>query len=73
MKTVETVTFWLQVGDRVEHVGDIGLPGTVTHIDSNLIELGYGVTTCCVVWDDGDGEYEDVQWTNKLVLVELQA
>ena len=38
--TTETVTFWLRVGNRVEHVGDVGLPGTVTHLDWNLIELG---------------------------------
>lgn len=68
--SVSAEPFWLQLGDRVEHVGDTGFPGTVTHIDDNLLMLGYGVTTCCVLWDDGDGEYEDIQWTNKLVLVD---
>lgn len=56
--------FWLQIGDKVQHVKDPGEWGKIASIDWNLIHAGYGVTTCGVIWDGGD--VEDIQWTNKL-------
>ena len=62
--------FWLKVGDRVHHVKDIGSIGKVIYIDFNLILAGKDVTTCLVLWDDGeDVDVADIQWTNKLVLL----
>ncbi len=57
--------FWLKKGDRVVHIKDHSWIGTVTEIDSNLIEP-YGVTTCKVLWEDGG---KDIVWTNKLNLL----
>ena len=62
--------FWLKLHDRVEHVGDIGIAGTVVHIDENLIE-SHGITTCSVRWDDAEDDFIDIQWTDKLQLVEV--
>ncbi|MFN6572344.1 hypothetical protein [Dendronalium sp. ChiSLP03b] len=60
--------FWLQIGDRVEHVKETGYPGTVTEIDFDCYPFfEYGVTTCIVVWDDASDP--DIQWTNKLYKV----
>jgi len=59
-------TFPFQVGDRVEHVKDLGTEGTIIEVDINLIEAGWGVTTVRVSWDDGDPD-GDIIWTNKLV------
>lgn len=61
-----TQEFWLNPGDRVEHVGDPGDYGVVLSIDDNLIE-SYGVTTCLVLWDGCNST--DIQWTNKLAMV----
>ena len=58
--------FPFRVGDRVEHVKDVGIGGTITEVDMNLIEAGGGGTTVRVVWDDGEPS-GDVTWTNKLV------
>lgn len=63
--------FWLKVGDRVDHVKDIGFPGTVISIDWNLVDCGYGVTTVEVVWDDADTGVIDVVWSNKLAMAEV--
>ena len=57
--------YGVKVGDRVQHVKDIGIMGTVLHIDDNLI----GVTTCEILWDDSIDGATDIQWTNKLVVV----
>jgi len=62
--------FWLKRYDRVEHVGDAGIAGTVVHIDENLIE-SHGITTCSVRWDDAEDDFIDIQWTDKLQLVEV--
>lgn len=62
-----TKEFWLKVGDRVSHINDSSLIGTVTEIDENLIDF-YGTTTCKVLWDDDGGE--DIRWTNRLALLE---
>lgn len=59
-------TFLFRVGDRVEHVKDPGVGGTIIEVDINLIEAGWGVTTVRVSWDDGDPD-GDIIWTNKLV------
>lgn len=59
--------FWLRIRDRVVHARDSTWIGTVTEIDENLIPSG--VTTCRVLWDEGD---EDVRWTNRLYKLEEQ-
>ena len=56
--------FKFKIGDRVEHVKEPGIEGTIVQIDPYEDD----VTTCRVIWDDGDG-YEDIQWTNKLFLI----
>jgi hypothetical protein len=59
--------YGLDIGDRVCHVKDDTLIGVITEIDDNLPDI----TTCRVLWA---GETEtDIQWTNKLVLVEMAA
>lgn len=63
----ENEKFWLSVGDIVEHVGEPGGYGVVIGIDDNLIQ-SHGVTTCRIVWYDDKNV--DVQWSNKLRLVE---
>ncbi len=61
--------FWLQKGDRVEHVKEVGYPGTIKEIDLDCHPLfEYGVTTCIVTWDDGG---EDIKWTNKLYKIDI--
>lgn len=64
-----------QVGDPVCHVKDDQLKGIITEMDS---DHGFGgVTTCRVVWGAPSLEIamaipkedQDIQWTNKLVLV----
>lgn len=64
--------FWLKAGDRVEHIKEPGFPGTVIEIDLDCYPLHvYGVTTCCVRWDDAEeGEEDAINWTNKLAKVE---
>ena len=57
--------FWLQIGDRVEHVKDSSWVGTITQIDANLIAT-YGVTTCRVQFDDSPPGKTDIFWTNRL-------
>ena len=54
----------VKVGDRVSHIGDGVVLGTVTHVDTNLKHI----TTCNVIWDDQPDEV-DIQWTNKLLVV----
>ena len=45
--------FWLQPGDRVEHIKDSGIKGTIIKIDFDSYPFyEYGVTTCEVQWDD---------------------
>jgi len=65
-----TLVLGLKVGDRVEHVKQPGDLRTITQIDWNLIQIGWGVTTCLVRWD-GCVE-DDIQWTNKLQVVEVE-
>lgn len=65
----------LKAGDRVAHIKEPHLPGTVVSIDLDCYPLEvYGVTTCRVFWDDEEGyqseDDADIQWTNKLVKVE---
>lgn len=50
-------------GDRVCHIRDENLIGQITHIDRNIPHP----TTCNIKWDDC--EIDDIQWTNKLVLI----
>lgn len=52
----------IQLGDRVEHIKELGIYGTIVQIDPYESE----VTTCKVVWNDSIDGYEDIQWTNKL-------
>jgi len=61
--------FWLKIGDRVHHVKDTDSVGKVVYIDFNLILAGREVTTCLVLWD-GEVDEADIQWTNKLGLIE---
>lgn len=59
--------YGFKVGDSVAHIrdqgGDIGI---VISIDEDY-DLG-GVTTCEVLWQECTDV--DIQWTNKLILVE---
>lgn len=67
--------YGFDVWDTVCHIKDDEMLGIVTEIDSSH-DLG-DVTTCRVVWgaksvDDAKGiphEYQDIQWTNKLIRV----
>lgn len=60
----------MQVGDRVEHIKDPSWQGKITHIDWNLIHLGYETSTCLVIWDDIPDDTEgDIQWLNKLAKI----
>lgn len=71
-----TIDYGFGVGDAVCHIGDNAMEGIVTELDADY-DLG-GVTTCRVVWDAASvadamatpRDDQDVQWTNKLVLVE---
>lgn len=64
--------FHLQVGDRVNHIKETDeIIGTILQIDWNLIHLGYGVTTCSVLWNDCTEA--ETAWTNKLVKVETKS
>lgn len=67
--------FWLQKGDRVCHIKEPEISGTILEIDLDCYPLHeYGVTTARVRWDDDEGEYPlseyDIQWTNKLMKIE---
>ena len=61
--------FWLKIGDRIHHVKDTDSVGEVIYLDFNLILAGRGVTTCLVLWE-GENDVADIQWTNKLRLIE---
>lgn len=61
-------SYFLQPGDHVRHVKDSSWVGRIKTIDWNLIDAGYGSTTCRVIWDD-DGS-EDIQWTTRLQKLE---
>lgn len=59
-----------EVGTRVVHKGEPGF-GTIKAIDFDCYPLNvYGVTTVEVEWDDCPGKPYDIQWTNKLWIVE---
>jgi len=66
-KSTNTYPEKFQPGTRVKHYLEDG-EGTVTELDYNLIDSGFTSTTCRVLWDDSDGS-EDIQWTNKLIIV----
>lgn len=62
--------FWLQVGDTVEHYRKRGIKGKVISIDFDSYPFyEYGTTTCEVLWKYSEDGVADVQWDNKLVLV----
>lgn len=64
-----TEPFWLQPQDRVRHKREPQALGTVLSVDLDCYPLHeYGVTTAEVLWNDADG-VTDIQWTNKLELV----
>ena len=73
---MKTIDYGFIVGDTVFHIGDNLMNGIVTELDSEY-DLG-DVTTCRVVWgaetfEDAIAtprEYQDIQWTNKLIKVE---
>lgn len=65
-KSANTTPHLFQPGVKVKHYSD-STEGVVLTLDTNLIEMGYSSTTCTVQWVDCDEP--DVQWTNKLVLV----
>lgn len=59
-------TFDFQVRDIVNHIKEPdSIIGQIIQIDWNLINLGYGVTTCLVQWNDSTEP--SITWTNKLM------
>ena len=52
--------FHIKVGDRVEHLREPGVLGTVTKVDKNLIKE-YGITTVNILWDDAETGVVDTQ------------
>lgn len=61
-------SFHLQIGDKVNHIKEAeDIVGVILKIDWNLINLGYGSTTCLVKWNDCDEA--EIAWTNKLIKV----
>lgn len=56
----------VRIHDRIKHVSD-DVCGTVISIDCNLPHP----TTCCVIWDDDPYQIPDIQWTNKLIPINL--
>lgn len=56
--------YGIQKGDRVCHTREQSWIGTVIHIDTNLED----VTTCNIIWDDQPAGV-DIQWTNKLLVI----
>lgn len=55
----------LKKSDRVVHIKDNSLFGTVVEVDNNLRDI----TTCKVIWDDDKEQEPDIQWTNKLIKI----
>jgi len=65
----EEEKFWLQPQARVRLKIEPETMGTVLSVDLDCYPLEvYGVTTAKVLWDDAEGEV-DIQWSNKLELV----
>ena len=66
--------FWLQKGDRIEHIKEPGLTGRIMEIDLDCYPLyEYGVTTARIQWDDYEytsSDQWDIQWSNKLIKIE---
>ena len=54
-------------GCRVCHIKD-GAEGEVISVDDNLEYP----TTCQVIWDDDTSKVPDIQWTNKLTVLERE-
>ncbi len=74
MNSVQSEVAGFASGDRVCHSRDSNLEGVIVALDSDV----GGLTTCSVVWgatslDDALAAPHcdrDVQWTNKLVLLQ---
>lgn len=62
-------TVSIKPGDRVYHKRAPEMTGTIMSVDSECYPAHeYGVTTCVVEWDDG--YCSDIQWTNKLEVIQ---
>lgn len=65
-----TEPFWLQPQDRVRLKREPDAVGTVLSVDLDCYPLSeYGITTAEVIWDDAVDGVIDIQWTNKLELI----
>lgn len=53
-----------KIGDKVIHYKDKDVVGVITNIDTNMPHP----TSCEVCWEDNPNEL-DIQWTNKLIVV----
>lgn len=67
-KSANTTPELFQPRVKVRHYSD-DVYGIVLALDTNLIELGYPSTTCTVQWEGNLSP--DIQWTNKLVLIDV--